>query len=252
MHITPSYFRQIPIRPADEGTQRSFVDIVERLLAVHAELGLWREHGYTIRARRDGSLLVDIPYDLLQAEVQAKHPDLGAFSLYDAMTTGQFTIPAQVDLTATISSNIFVPTRHPTSLVLRNNRLWLDVPDGDTRRYLEGYLIASRWRGKTWDDIKTEAIVWEDERGRAAFFAAEASRRREILGHVDEGRRLDTRIDEMALDLYGIMDVADRERVMGSAPQEDEDGEDTDDEQSTSQGTSIVSNANDEASTMVN
>jgi hypothetical protein len=208
VHINPTYFA-----------------VVDDLLAAHAALNAWRVRGYTIRARRDGGTLVDIPYDALQAEVQAARPDLGAFSLYDGWTTGQVAIPDAVDIGATISGNVFVPARYPTSLVLRHNKLWLDVPDDATRRYLEGYLRASRWRGKTWDDIKTEAIVWEDERGRAAFFSAEEARWREILGLVEDASRLDARIDEMVLDLYGIADPDARARVMGSAPQEDEDNE---------------------------
>ncbi len=225
LHITPAYFRQIPIHPADEATQRQFVGVVDDLLAAHAALNLWRARGYTIRARPDGSTLIDIPYDALQAEVQATRPDLGAFSLYDAWTTGQISIPDGADRAATVSANVFVPARYPTSLVLRHNKLWLDVPDDGVRRYLQGYLRAPRWRGKTWDDIKTEAVVWEDERGYAAFFAAEADRRRETLGLAERAAELDALIDEMVLDLYGITDEIARARIMESAPREDEEEE---------------------------
>ncbi len=83
------------------------------------------------------------------------------------------------------------------------------MPEDETRRFLLGYLRAPRWRGKTWDDIKTEAVVWEDERGRAAFFAAEESRRREILSLVERMYRLDALIDMMVFDLYGITDASD-------------------------------------------
>lgn len=93
------------------------------------------------------------------------------------------------------------------------------------RRYLQGYLRAPRWRGKTWDDIKTEAVVWEDERGYAAFFAAEADRRRETLGLAERAAELDALIDEMVLDLYGITDEIARARIMESAPREDEEEE---------------------------
>lgn len=227
VNINPAYFRQVPIHPADEGTQRRFVDVVDDLLAAHAALTAWRACGYTIRARPDGSALIDIPYDALQAEVQATHPDLGAFSLYDAWTTGHVSIPDGADRAATVSANVFVPARYPTSLVLRHNRLWLDVPDDQTRRYLAGYLRAPRWRGKTWDDIKTEAVVWEDERGYAAFFAAEADRRREILDLAGRAAHLDALIDDMVLDLYGITDAADRARIMGSAPREDEEDDES-------------------------
>lgn len=216
LHITPAYFRQLPIFPADQATQQGFAAIVDDLLAVHAAINLWRERGYTIRTRSDGKTHVEVPYDALQAEVLAAHPDLATFSLYDALTTGQIALPAGVDIAATISSNVFVPPRYPTSLILRRSKLWLEVPDEHTRCYLEGYLRSPRWLGKTWDEIKTEAMVWEDERGLSAFFAAEEARRREILRLSQQASSLDAQVDEMVLD---------RERIMGSAPQVDEEGD---------------------------
>ena len=47
---------------------------------------------------------------------------------------------------------------------------------------------------------------------------------------LDEIKRIDAQIDERVLDLYGITNTADRQRILGSAPveEEEETGDDED------------------------
>jgi len=40
---------------------------------------------------------------------------------------------------------------------------------------------------------------------------------------LDEIKHIDTEIDERVLDLYGITDAADRQRILGSAPVEEDE-----------------------------
>src|SRR5207302_808213 len=59
VHINPSYFRQLPIFPADVAAQAIFVTLVDDILAKHAELNRLRAQEYTIRQLRDGTVLID-------------------------------------------------------------------------------------------------------------------------------------------------------------------------------------------------
>src|SRR5229473_8359934 len=54
VHINPSYFRQLPIYPADAATQSVFVSLVNDILAKHAELNKFRAQDYIIRQQRNG------------------------------------------------------------------------------------------------------------------------------------------------------------------------------------------------------
>jgi type I restriction enzyme M protein len=51
----------------------------------------------------------------------------------------------------------------------------------------------------------------------AAFFAAEQHRHAEIQTLLDEVAQIDAEIDEKVLDLYGITDPGDRQRILGNA-----------------------------------
>jgi len=61
VHINPSYFRQLPIYPADMRTQANFVRLVNDILSRHAELNKFREQGYNIKQQRDGNVLIKVP-----------------------------------------------------------------------------------------------------------------------------------------------------------------------------------------------
>jgi hypothetical protein len=52
---------------------------------------------------------------------------------------------------------------------------------------------------------------------------ATGSKRQEI-------KRIDEKIDERVLDLYGITNAADRQRILGSAPTEEEEETGSDEE----------------------
>lgn len=56
-----------------------------------------------------------------------------------------------------------------------------------------------------------------------AFFALEQQKIARITALLDEIKRVDMEIDERVLDLYGITNAADRQRVLGSVPVEEED-----------------------------
>ena len=229
VHINPSYFRQLPIYPADASTQMGFVKLVDDILAKHAELTRLKKQGYTIRQLRDGNALIEVPYDALLQELQVENHNYPVLTLYDARALSMFNIPDRCDIQATISSNVFIPERYSDTLVLRHNKLWLEVPDERLRRYLLGYMSRPRWRGKTWDEIKSSALLPEDISALEVFFASESQRKRRILSLLDELHQIDAEIDQRILDLYSIMDEVDRQRILGSAPVEEAQATEDDD-----------------------
>lgn len=217
VNINPESFQQIPIYPADARTQANIVALVDEILAKHAELNELRVEGYTIRQRQDGTVQITVPYNKLLRDLQAANRNFPILSFFDARAIGMFSIPARCDLQATISSNIYVPGKYPTSLVLRHNKLWLEVPDDNVRRYLRGYLSHPQWRGKTWDDLKNEAVIPENA-ALDTFFTAEAQQIQHIQTLLEDIKCIDAQIDEQVLDLYGITNPADRQRILGDAP----------------------------------
>jgi type I restriction enzyme M protein len=224
VNINPSYFRQIPIHPADAKTQAELVEKVDRILFKNSQLNEFREQGYIIRKKRDGDSLIEIPYDHLLGEIQKNNPNFSTLTLFDAKAAGLFTIPDHCNLQVAISSNIYSPPRYPTSVVLRHNKLWLVVEDDNIRQYLLGYLKLPQWQGKTWDEIKNQATLPAEVTDLNTFFAAEQQRRTEIQTLLDEVAQIDAEIDEKVLDLYGITDMGDRQRILGStATLEDEE-----------------------------
>lgn len=224
VNINPVYFRQLPIYPADAPTQAALVALVDRILAKYAELSKLRVQSYTIKHKRDGSMLIDVPYDVLLNDLQ-RNLGLPTLTFFDARAIGLFSIPDRCDIQTSISSNIYISDRYPTSVVLRHNKLWLEVPDDDVRRYVLGYLRRPQWRGKTWDDLKNSALIPERADSRAAVFAAEEQQIHYIQALLDDIKRIDEQIDEQVLDLYGIANMLDRRRILGSAPAEEEDEE---------------------------
>ncbi len=222
VNINPVYFRQLPIYPTNAATQTAIVVLVDEILAKHSELNELRAHGYTIRHKHDGNISIDVPYDSLLSDLQ-RNLSLSTLTFFDARAIGLFSIPDRCDIQASISSNIYIPDRYPTSVVLRHNKLWLEVPDDDVRRYLLGYLRRPQWRGKTWDDLKNSALIPESADARAAIFAAEERQIHYVKALLDDIKHIDEHIDEQVLDLYGITNTVDRQRILGSAPAEEED-----------------------------
>lgn len=216
--------RKLPIFPANAATQAEIVALVDELLAEHAALNQLREQGYRIvrRGGPDGDA-IELPYDRLLAELQAGKPDTAAYTLADAQYQGVLAVPGAADQSETISGNIFVSTRHPTSVVLRRNKLWLDVPDADLRDYLVNYLSRPGWRGMRWTDLAEQALMLVREADRAAFAELVQTRRAAIVARLDRIDQLDQELDRRVLDLYGISDPAERARVLGSAPADDDE-----------------------------
>ena len=224
VHINPSYFRQLPIYPADKGTQAQFVTLVDAILTKQATLNALREQGYTIKTRRDGTYMIEVPYDTLLSELQQSNPDYPVVTLFDARSLGYLRIPEQCDLNAAVSSNVYIPEKYPTSLVLRHNKLWFEIADDAVRRYLYGSLKHPRWQGKTWDDMKHTVLVAEDTDSLKTFFALREQKIRAITTLLNDIKQIDREIDERVLDLYGINDRGDRQRILGSAPVEEDEG----------------------------
>jgi type I restriction enzyme M protein len=220
LHINPSYFRQIPIYPADAITQDIFVGLVDKILSRHAELNEFRAQGYIIQAQKT---YVRVPYEVLLRELRTTRQDFPVFTLYDAQAVGLFSIPANCDLSVTVSKNVFNPTKYPNTIVLRHNKLWFEVPDERWRGYLLNYLQSPQWQGKTWDNLKDTAFVPEDENALEELFTLEQQKRKRILALLNEIQQIDAEIDNRVLDLYGITDPVDRQRVLGSAPLEEEE-----------------------------
>lgn len=223
VNINPDTFRQLPIYPADTATQAIFVALVDELLAKHAELNELRTQGYTIKMQQNVTPALLVPYDALLDELQTTQRDFPLLPLYDAQALGLLTLPDACDPSATIGSNVFVPAKYPQSIVLRRQKLWLEVHDAQRHRYLLHYLQRPQWRGKTWDEVKRHALLPADEEALQALFTLEEEKRARISTLLLEIRRLDAAIDERVLDLYDIAHPADRQRVLGSAPLAEED-----------------------------
>ncbi|MEQ9669710.1 N-6 DNA methylase [Coleofasciculus sp. G2-EDA-02] len=228
VNINPDTIRQLPIYPADTDTQAEFIELVDLILVKNAQLNQLREQGYVIKRQRDGNTLIEIPYDRLLSEIQQQNPNFSTLNFFDARAAQLFSIPEKCNRQETISSNVFIPPQYPTSLVLRNNKLWFEVPDDNIRRYLLVYLKAPQWQGKTWDEIKNQAQIPEEESDLNAFFALEDQKRQTIQTLLDEVDQIDAEIDEKVLNLYGITDPADRQRILESGAKTDEEAEATD------------------------
>ena len=223
VNINPDSFQQIPIYPAHPDIQVNLVLLVDDILAKHAELNKFRAQGYNIGQRHDSTTTIEVPYDFLLNDLQSANPNFPTLTFFDARMIGLFSIPEHCNLQATISSNVYIPDRHPTNLVLRHNKLWLEVPDENLRRYLRNYLSGPQWRGKTWDDIKNKAFVPEGSDALNTLLATETKQINHIQTLLDEIKRIDEKIDERVLDLYGITNVVDRQRVLGGAFLEEEE-----------------------------
>ena len=228
VNINPTTFRQLPIYPVDAEVQAELVEKVDRIIAKNAQLNQFREQDYIIRKQRDRNTLIEIPYDRLleeiHGEIQQSNSNFSTLTLFDAQAIGLFSIPDRCNLEVTLGSNIYIPNRYPNSIVLRNNKLWLVVEDENIRRYLVNYLKRPQWQNRTWDEIKNKAILPTESNDFNIFFAAEQQRRNEIQALLDEVAQIDAEIDEKVLDLYGITNPSDRQRILGSvAVTEDEE-----------------------------
>jgi hypothetical protein len=217
VHVNPSYFRQLPVYPADKATQDELVALVDRLLTVHAELNRLREQGYKIDAVRRR---VSVPYDGLLQDLLATNGSVLTLTLFDALASGSVAIAPGSDLQATVGSKVY---ERGDSVVLRFRLLTLTVHDSRLRRFLAAYLSRPQWQGKTWDGLKSAVQIPDGTDALAAFFALEAERIDHIETLLDNAARLDTDIDTRVLDLYGIKNAADRTRILGSAPAQADD-----------------------------
>ncbi len=217
LHINPSYFRQLPVFPADSETQAAIVGQVDELLTQHAALNVLREQDYVIRTKRDGSRETLVPYDILLRELQAQDKNFPVLSLFNARAAGIFRVPADCNPAAQIS-RVFTPNKRPNTVVLRADQLWLEADDDPTRRYLLNYLARPQWKGRSFDEISDRALVPETPEAFAAFYAEEARLVAGITARLDAIAATDAALDARILDLYGITDPTDRARVLGEAP----------------------------------
>jgi hypothetical protein len=133
------------------------------------------------------------------------------------VAAGLLRLPESCDPTAQIS-RVFTPNRYPNTVVLRADKLWLEVDNADIRRYLLNYLARPQWKGRSWDEISTRALLPEPPNALAALYAEEARIVADIQATLDAIAIADAEIDNRVLDLYGIIDPADRARILGSAP----------------------------------
>ena len=222
VHINPSYFRQLPIFPVDAATQEAIVALVDALLAEHAALNGLREQGYRIVRRAKGGDVIELPYERLLEELQAGNAEFTPYRLSDALYQGSFSLPAEADQTESVSSNVFVAPKHPTSVVLRRNKLWLDVPDADLRDYLVNALRGPRWHGKLWAEVAEALLMPVRSEDRAAFAAAVQARQSAITARLDRIDQLERELDQQVFALYGITDPIEQARILGSAPPDED------------------------------
>ena len=217
VHVNPSHFRQLPIYPADTETQAKLVALVDKLLAVHAELNRFREQDYKIDpvCRR-----VSVPYDRLLQDLLFTNGSVLTLTLFDALASSSVAIAPGADLQATVSSKVY---ERGDRVVLRFHLFALTVPDAQLRRYLAGFLSRPQWQGQQWDGLKSAVHIPDGDDALTAFFALEAQRITHIENLLDAVTRLDDNIDVRVLDLYGITDAADRARILGSASAQEDD-----------------------------
>lgn len=217
VNINPDYIRQLPIYPADTATQAELAALVDDQLEKNASLNLLREQGCLIRLRRDGTRETAIPYDVLLHEMQARDSRFPVYTLFDARAVGLLRLPDKCDPTAQIT-RVLASTKFPNTIVLCANQLWLETDDADIRRYLLNYLARPQWKGRSWYEICAEALLPVPSTALEDLFAEEARIIGEINSIMDSIAAADLAIDIKVLDLYGIIDPLDRQRVLGSAP----------------------------------
>ena len=218
--MTPAYFKQLPIFPADAATQAELVALLDELLAQHAALNVLREQDAIIRTRRDGTPEITLPYDRLLADLLRKDRDFPVYNLNDARAAGLIRLPSECDPDTPIS-RVFTPSKCPETVVLRANQCWLEVDDADIRRYLLNYLASPQWKGFSWNEISGRAMMPEPPGSLTALYADEARIIADIRTRLAAIAAADAAIDQRVLDLYGITDPADRSRVLGEAPPEE-------------------------------
>ena len=220
--VNPTQFRTLPIFPADAPTQSAIVELVDELLDVHRQLNAWRERGYGIDAGKDS---IRVPFEALLAELQKASPDLETHDLFQARKLKQFSMPAECSHAATLSRHLTISPKFPTQITLKFRQLWLDVPDDSRREFLLGLLGQPRLAGQRWSDLEDDPTLRVPARTQDldAFFAFAAAREAEIRALLAQAHRLDERIDERVLDLYGIADPNWRAKIMDSAPAEEAD-----------------------------
>jgi type I restriction-modification system DNA methylase subunit len=226
VNINPSYFRQLPIFPATREQQDGIIALVDQILAKHAGLNAKRAQGYTIRRRRDGTIDIVVPYDVLLKQLQSKQSTFSTITLFDARAAG-FVSVEQKTPDETHTGRAFLPTRYPTTVVVRHNRFWFTISDEyeQVRAYLLGSLNNPHWKGATWDDLKKNVLIPADADALSTFFQAEQQEQDTIITTLNEIVALDAQIDEQVLDLYGITDPNDRQRILESVPQTDDEAE---------------------------
>ena len=215
--MTPAYFKQLPIFPADAATQAELVALVDELLAHHAALNVLREQNYVIRTKQDGTREIVVPYDILLRNLQKKDNNFPAVSLFNGRAAGLFRLPDNCDPAAQIS-HVFTPNRYPNTVVLHANQLWLEVDEEPTRRYLLNYLARPQWKGRSFDEISDSALMPESSAAFATLYDSEARIIMDIQTRLAAIATADASIDSRVLDLYGITDPADRARILGEAP----------------------------------
>jgi type I restriction enzyme M protein len=223
VEISIADIRSLPIVLADAEVQTKIIFWVDALLETNQKLNEWRERGYGIKPAGKKPAQITVPYDMLLTELQTQNQNFPVRTLFDARAGGMFTIPTSCDTSVNISSNVYTPAKFPTTVVLKHNKLWLEVSSDDVRTYLLRYLGLPQWHGKTYDEIQNTALLPDDDAAMTAFFATESARRAEIEALLTQAATLDTQIDERVLDLYGITNPADRTRILGAAPDREED-----------------------------
>lgn len=221
VNINPSYIRQLPIFPAKKDKQDEFVQLVDELLAIKQALNGLRRVGYEIKETKSGGRTIQVPYDLLFSELEADGTITSTLDLFDAKAAGYFSIPTRCDMTTSISSNVFISARHETSVVLKHNKLWFDVPEEMKRNFLLGILGRPQWQGETWDDIRKAIRIPNTDEQLTAFFDAEAEKIKHINDQLDRAQAIDQEIDIKVLDLYKIKKKRDRKRVLATVANDD-------------------------------
>ncbi len=218
VHVNPSYFRSLPVFPATAEVQAELVVLVDRLLGLHAQLNALRAADYVIKPSTKHGREIQVPFDKLIDALRAEDANFPLLTLFDLEAAGDAILNEGANASTTVSSNVFVPTKFPHTLVLRHRELYLTIPDDELRRYLLAYLARPLWTKRPYSQIRNAALVPATPEARARFFAREAAEIQRIHALLDDVAATDATLDNCVLDLYGITAPADRARILGSAP----------------------------------
>ncbi|WP_407572270.1 N-6 DNA methylase [Deinococcus altitudinis] len=211
VNINPASLKTLPIVALDDETHLQLGQLVDQITDLTAEIVAFEDQGYIIRPQY---ILVPIS-ETLKLLRQSGHT-YNELKMFDVVAMGNIVIPSTMNNEHTLSGNIFVSKNHPQSLVLRNDQLWIDIPDDDLRAYTERLLTQTVFRGATLQEVLDRAMLPADTQALQEFNRTENALKDAVLLLRERAEVIDHEIDELIFKLYKIEDRKDQERILNS------------------------------------